>query len=112
MHLVVLNKEAILRNLVLAMLSLVLLASCASDAAEATKAAKQFAANLPGSTGKVNCTAQDTDGDGYCSCTVFLKDRVQNIECGCERRWAHCVFRCARGCKVVDTMKFRGKGRR
>ena len=83
---------------------------CGSDWKKAEVAAKEFAQNIPNTTGKVSCTKQDTDNDGYCNCSLFLKDGPpMSVECGCQKL---CIFTCADGCKVVDTVKFRGKGRR
>lgn len=74
---------------------------------EAQRAADDFARHVPGATG-ATCTQTDTDGDGYCGCTVFVKDAPPvAIECGCEG-W--CI-KCARGCKVVETVKFQERRR-
>ena len=73
------------------------------DAAEAERAAKEFAKKVPGATGDVSCAQTDSDDDGYCSCTVFRQDgSTLPINCGCEK---YC-FNCARGCKVVENVKF------
>lgn len=66
------------------------------DAANA--AAEEFVKKIEGATG-FECAQQDTDGDGYVSCTVFRKGADPLlIECGSER---FCV-NCARGCKYTQ----------
>lgn len=93
-----------MRTLILGLI--LLLAACSSDWQKAERSAKEFAEKLAAATGKVSCTHQDTDDDGYCSCTVFMQDgSTMAIDCGCERL---CLFRCAEGCKVVERLK--GKG--
>lgn len=78
---------------------------CQYDWQRAEKAAKQFAAQVPGATGKAICTHTDSDDDGYCACSVFLEDgSVLRIDCGCEK---YCVI-CAEGCKVVEGFKVQG----
>lgn len=69
-------------------------------------AAQAFAKHIPGSSG-VTCMDQDTDGDGYCSCTVFrsgLENNAQardpvGISCGCGRNSE--TMRMAEGCKMA-----------
>jgi len=92
-------------------LLVLLLLGCGSDWQRAEKDAKEYASNVPHATGKVACTKQDTDGDGYCACTVFMKrGDVLPIECGCKKYgiW------CPEGCKQVDNYKATGRrpGRR
>lgn len=68
---------------------------CTADWQQAEKYAKEYAAKVPGSTGEVSCMKKDSDGDGYCRCTIFKsKGDPINVECGCER---YCVV-CAEGC--------------
>lgn len=63
----------------------------------ANAAAEDFVKRMPEATG-FSCADQDTDGDGYVTCTVFRRglDPIP-IQCGSER---YCV-NCARGCKYV-----------
>lgn len=71
------------------------LGGCQADWQQAEKYAKEYASKVPGSTGQVSCNKKDSDGDGYCRCTVFMvKETPLNIECGCER---FCIV-CAEGC--------------
>lgn len=87
-------------------LSLALLASCSrTDSKEAESAARDFARNVPGTTG-VNCATSDSDGDGYVSCTIFRgTGEPMQVQCGSETL---CVWNCARGCKYVPSMKVSG----
>ena len=82
-----------------------------TDAKAAEAAAAQYAQKVKGATGDVSCTQKDSDGDGYVTCTIFMAEgENQSVERGSEK---HCVFSdCARGCKIVDTVKYTGKGRR
>lgn len=83
--------------------SIIFSISCAranSDAAN--ESAIEFSKNFKNST-SVSCTQTDSDNDGYCGCTVFTDSDPISIECGCERI---CIFNCARGCKVVEKVKF------
>lgn len=80
--------------------------ACSHDWEQAERDAKKFAKKIPGSTGEVDCAHKDSDGDGYCSCTVFMEDgETVPIECGCEK-WC---FNCSEGCKRVEGIKIRGK---
>lgn len=81
----------------------VLIASCANtDPAAATSGAAEYVKHIPNATG-VECAQTDSDGDGYCSCTVFRgAEEPMQIQCGCERI---CVWNCARGCKYVPNLK-------
>lgn len=73
-------------------------AGCKADTAAANKSAQEYMKNVPGATG-YECTASDSDRDGYCSCTIFRKDQDPlPVTCGCER---FCVWNCADGCKYV-----------
>ncbi len=73
-----------------------------NDWQAAESSAKEFATKLPNATGDVSCAHKDTDGDGYCSCTAFLKDgSVQPLDCGCD---IYCI-RCAEGCKIQVPFK-------
>lgn len=81
---------------------------CSSDWQKAEAEAKKFAANIEGATGKVSCAKQDTDGDGYCGCTVFMKGGgMTSIDCGCAK-WGLLK---AEGCKLVDNVKVKGGSR-
>lgn len=56
--------------------------------------AMEFAKKMGGEVTGVVCVAQDTDGDGYVSCTVFRKDRDPfAIECASQ-------FTYNQGCKM------------
>lgn len=69
--------------------------------------ARQFAGEIPGSTGRVQCMDRDTDGDGYCSCSVFMKDAPPvAVECGCDS-WQ--VLFPPDGCRMAQ-FKVRGNG--
>lgn len=88
---------------------IILACACArTDPAAAPAAAADYIKHIPGATG-YECAATDSDGDGYCSCTVFRgSDEPMQIQCGCERI---CIWNCARGCKYVPSVKIQG-GRR
>lgn len=43
------------------------------DHEKAETAAAEYAKKLPGSTGQVSCVPADSDGDGYVSCSIFMK---------------------------------------
>jgi Tfp pilus assembly protein FimT len=72
--------------------------SCAVDPDKAQEAADEFKQNIPGATNAV-CVATDSDGDGYCSCTVFRKEGMEPValDCGCETM----CLRCSEGCKMA-----------
>ena len=73
-----------------------------SDEKKAKKAAQEYASKLENATGEVLCTSRDTDGDGYCSCSIFLKGGgTKDLECGCN------MF--ASGCKPAKLMKMINK---
>lgn len=97
-----------MRNLILwaiPLAGLLVLSQCQYDWRKAQKAAEQFASQVPGATGKASCTHTDSDGDGYCACTVFRKDgSVLRVDCGCEK---YCLI-CTEGCKVVEGVKVQG----
>ncbi len=79
-------------------LVLALVACANTKPEEANRAAAEYVTRIPGAT-SFECAKQDTNSDGYCSCTVFRKDADPlSIECGCER-W--CIWNCARGCKYT-----------
>ena len=86
-------------------LLLVMLVGCAkADFEAAKKSAEEYSKNVPNATG-VSCVQSDSDGDGYCSCTIFRKDEDPlAIECGCEVR---CLWNCASGCKYTPIGKVR-----
>ena len=65
------------------------------DWKEAEGHAKQFSKNISGAR-NVSCVKKDTDGDGWCSCTIF-GDQIVPVDCGCER---FCLTNCAEGCKI------------
>lgn len=53
------------------------------DKASIDAEANQFATNIRGAAG-TSCVAIDSDGDGYCSCTVFReREQPLGILCGC-----------------------------
>jgi hypothetical protein len=84
-----------------------LFGGCASDWRKAEASAREYASKVPNATGDVSCTRQDTDGDGYCGCTIFMKSGTERkVECGCED---FCLL-CAEGCKPVDSVKIIGSG--
>jgi len=90
-----------------AMALMMTLAACSrTKPGEAQRAAQQYMTHIKGAT-SVNCSDTDSDGDGYCSCDVFLEDRPTplQIQCGCEN-W--CWSNCVRGCKYVESVKFSG----
>jgi hypothetical protein len=88
--------------------ALALVACSKTDPAEAERAATEYAKKVKDSTGEVSCTQKDTDGDGYVTCTVFMvSGEDRSVECGAER---FCLD-CARGCKQVETVKYRERKR-
>jgi len=98
-----------MKHLMVAMVAMGLLAGCDPDWERAERDAKEFAAKIPGATREVSCAKGDSDGDGYCSCTVFMDDgSLQNIDCGCEK---YALWNKKEGCKVVDAVKFQGERR-
>lgn len=100
--------EVLVVVVVIGIFAAVFIRACdTSKPEEAQRAAEDFARHIPDATG-TTCTKTDTDGDGYCGCTVFVKNAPPvAIECGCEG-W--CI-KCARGCKVVETVKFQERRR-
>lgn len=79
-----------------------LIACTRTDPTAANTAAAQFVKHIPDATG-VDCAQTDSDGDGYCSCTVFRgREEPMQIQCGCE---AVCLWNCARGCKYQPSVK-------
>jgi hypothetical protein len=78
------------------LLTVAALCSCKDNWQEAEQSAKEYVKKLPGATGEVECAHKDSDGDGYCSCSAFMKDgSITALDCGCER---YC-YNCATGCK-------------
>jgi hypothetical protein len=64
-------------------LSIALLLSC--GVGKAPESAKSFAdRRFEGHKG-VECMTEDTDDDGYVSCTIFLPDDAVAIECATEK---------------------------
>lgn len=50
--------------------------------------ARVWVKNVPEYSGKFTCMNTDSDGDGYCSCTVFrIKQDPLAIECACGWGW-------------------------
>lgn len=48
----------------------------------------------------VSCAHLDSDSNGYCSCTAFVKGKALALECGCPRTdWA-ATFSCDAGYKL------------
>ena len=90
--------------------SVALYVGCSADWQKAERSAKEFAAKLPGSTGDVECTKNDTDGDGYCSCSAFMKEKpIVTLDCDCR---PYCLWgNCQGGCKVVNSVKMQGQPR-
>lgn len=88
---------------VLAALVATTLGGCDADWQKAEKAASEYSAKVPGSTGEVSCMKTDSDGDGYCRCTIFRKEKDPlHVECGCQR---YC-FICTDGCSgIKHTMR-------
>lgn len=73
-----------------------------TDHAAANQSAKEFMSNIPGATG-VQCADQDTDNDGYVSCTIFRGSADPlPIQCGSQK---YCI-NCSRGCKYIP---FKGR---
>lgn len=84
--------------------SILMIGCSASVPEEAKKSASEFVQNTPNAT-SFSCASVDSDGDGYCACTVFMRDSSPfRIDCGCQR---FCVWNCARGCKIVEGFKVR-----
>lgn len=75
---------------------------CGPDAEKANKLAQDFAKHIPGTTGSVTCMNRDSDGDGYCRCTIFTQTGYDLIECDCRR---YCLWDCANSCAPVETVK-------
>lgn len=48
---------------------------------EAEKQATAWAKQMGLQDAKVSCVSNDTDGDGYVSCTVASADKIHSIEC-------------------------------
>lgn len=98
-----------MKKLLIAMFLALVVPACAkADPEKAEAAAREFAQNYPDFSGNVACTKADTDGDGYVTCTAFMKNGDEKrLECGAER---FCIFNCARGCKPVESLKL-GAGR-
>lgn len=71
---------------------LILVAAC--EAGDAQKNADQWAKSM-GIAGPVVCAGQDSDGDGYVSCTFKDDKGVQAIECSTGRGACN-----AGGCRV------------
>lgn len=74
----------------------------------AEQSAKMFAAKMPGTTGEVECARIDSDGDGYCSCTAFMKEsEPRQLDCGCPNKAAGkgCSKAQATGCKPFNPLK-------
>jgi hypothetical protein len=62
--------------------------STSQSAAKATRNADEYATHIKGAS-STSCTAKDTDGDGYCSCTVFRENGDKpmeplSIQCACS----------------------------
>jgi hypothetical protein len=86
------------------------LTGCTSDWKKAEKSAQDFAKNVEGATGNVTCTHADTDKDGYCGCTIFVKGGDPlSVDCGCP---TFCLWNCPDGCKMTENIKMRGAGNR
>lgn len=83
-------------------IAVLLLTACRTTNKEAAdRAAREFIRNFPNATG-VSCADQDTDRDGYVTCTVFRGNlEPETIQCGSE---TYCI-NCARGCKYVPAIK-------
>ena len=82
---------------ILVLLAAFALLGCQADWQKAEKAARSYGTKMGGMT-SVSCAKMDSDGDGYCSCSVFLKGgKIQPLECGCEK---FCLI-CTEGCKVA-----------
>jgi len=73
-----------------------------ADWQKAEKAARAYADQAGIQTTAVQCMHKDSDGDGYCRCTLFAKDTSRVlVDCGCER---YCL-ECAEGCAEVSILK-------
>lgn len=84
-----------------------LMFGCGSDWQKAEQAAKQYSKKIKGATGEVDCVHKDSDGDGYCSCSIFMEEGgPTGVECGCEK---FCFIDCAEGCKPMHQLKARGR---
>lgn len=56
---------------------------CEDQKVEATQTAKEWALQLGYNPTHVSCVNHDTDGDGYVSCTVRVKEQPQPIGWEC-----------------------------
>ncbi len=93
-----------MKKIVFVFLALWALSSCkkSSDSEAAQRSADEFAAGISAKA-RAMCTTADSDGDGYCSCTVLEVDRDPlQILCGCEPDYSEgCGHtKPVRGCKV------------
>jgi hypothetical protein len=72
------------------------LGGCDADWQKAEKAASEYAGKIPGATGQVSCMKTDSDGDGYCRCTIFRKEKDPlHVECGCQKFCWVCTDGCS-----------------
>jgi hypothetical protein len=84
-----------MKNVIVALVFV--LVGCSNDWQKAEQSASEYVKKMPGATGEVDCAHKDSDSDGYCSCSAFMKDgSIQPLECGCEK---YCI-NCAEGCKI------------
>ena len=79
------------------------------DWQEAERAAAATASKVEGATGQVDCAHVDSDQDGYCSCSVYMKNGAapMQFDCGCpsKRAGAGCTGEQATGCKPFNALK-------
>lgn len=84
---------------------LLMLAGCFGDPEAAKASARQYAKDLGYEVAGVSCTGVDSDGDGYVSCTVRLKDPDPSgsslLALECSR--GEVTF--TSGCKVAPLVK-------
>jgi hypothetical protein len=73
------------------------------DFQRAERDAHAYAAKASIAVKAVACMRKDSDGDGYCRCTLFGKDGARILlDCGCE---VMCWPDCAQGCAEVFVIK-------
>jgi len=63
---------------------LLALSGCAITGAhkeEAEKQAHLWANKMELKDPKIHCVSDDSDGDGYVSCTILSQDKIHSIEC-------------------------------
>lgn len=54
--------------------------ACEDQKAEATASAKDYAEEMKWDVNAISCVNQDTDGDGYVSCTISVKEGEAKVD--------------------------------